>query len=382
MLTGCGKEQASAPAAPPPFEVGVVTLQPQSVTVTTELPGRVSAFLVAQVRARVDGIVLSRDFEEGARVTEGQRLYKIDPAPYQATLDSANATLQRAQANVVATQAQVQRLKALLGNSFASRQDYDNAVAANGQAVADVAAGKAAVQSAQINLGYTDVTSPITGIIGASEVTQGAFVRATDATLMATVQQTDPVYVDVTQSTVDLLRMRRELANGKMQGVGPDEAKVQLILDDGSAYALDGKLAFTDITVDPTTGSVKLRAIFPNPDRTLLPGMFVRARVQEGINDSALLVPQAGVSRDAKGNPTVMIVDGDNKVVVRAIAASRTYGANWIVESGLNPGDRVIVAGLQKVQPGAVVKPVEEPAQPADTANAAPAQPAGAPKMQ
>jgi membrane fusion protein (multidrug efflux system) len=370
-LAGCEKE-ASPPPPPAPFEVGVVTMRPQSVAVTTVLPGRVSPFLMAEVRARVDGIVERREFEEGARVKAGQLLYQIDPAPYQAALDSANATLQRAQANLAATQANAQRLKALVGRSFASKQDYDNAVAAYGQAMADVAAGKAAVEAAGINLGYTNVTSPITGTIGAAEVTQGAYVRASDATLMATVQQTDPIYVDVTQSTVDLLRMRRELANGQIQAVGPNEAKVKIYLDDGSVYPLDGKLEFTDITVDQTTGSVKLRAIFPNPDQILLPGMFVRAHLREGIDDHAILVPQVAVARDAKGNPTVMIVGADNKVEMRAITVSRTHGSNWVVDSGLNPGDRVIVAGLQKVQPGAVVKPVEQPPTPADTAAATP----------
>ncbi|QEX15334.1 hemolysin D [Hypericibacter terrae] len=380
-LTACEKKQSAPP--PAPFEVGVVTLQPQSVAITTELPGRVSAFLIAQVRARVDGIVQSRDFEEGAHVTAGQRLYQIDPAPYQAALDSANAMLQRAQANLVSTAAQEARFKALVASSDVSRQQYDNAVAANGQAAADVAAGKAAVEAAQINLGYTAVTSPITGTIGGAEVTQGAYVQASNATLMATVQQTDPIYVDVTQSTVDLLRMRRELANGQLQAAGPNEVKVQIILDDGTLYPLDGRLEFTDITVDLNTGSVKLRAIFANPDQVLLPGMFVRARLQEGIDEHALLVPEAAVARDAKGNPTVMIVDPDNKVVVRAIAVSRTQGPNWIVESGLNPGDRVIVAGLQKIQPGAVVKPVELPPAPAPTAAATPtAAPAGATQAQ
>jgi membrane fusion protein (multidrug efflux system) len=370
-LAGCEKK-ASPPPPPAPFEVGVVTMRPQSVAVTTVLPGRVSPFLMAEVRARVDGIVERREFEEGARVKTGQLLYQIDPAPYQAALDSANATLQRAQANLAATQANAQRLKALVGKSFASKQDYDNAVAAYGQAMADVAAGKAAVEAAGINLGYTNVTSPITGTIGAAEVTQGAYVRASDATLMATVQQTDPIYVDVTQSTVDLLRMRRELANGQIQAVGPNEAKVKIYLDDGSVYPLDGKLEFTDITVDQTTGSVKLRAIFPNPDQILLPGMFVRAHLREGIDDHAILVPQVAVARDAKGNPTVMIVGADNKVEMRAITVSRTHGSNWVVDSGLNPGDRVIVAGLQKVQPGAVVKPVEQSPTPADTAAATP----------
>lgn len=367
-LVGCGKEQPPPPAQP--FEVGIVTVHPRSVAVSAELPGRTSAILVAQVRARVDGIVLSRDFNEGAEVKAGQRLYKIDPAPYQAMLDSAKAALQRAQANLVSTAAQAERYKVLVTGNSVSRQGYDNAIAAYGQAAADVAAGKASVETAQINLGYTDVTSPITGIIGVSNVTQGAYVQASSATLMATVQQTDPIYVDVTQSTVDLFRLRREMANGQLQALGPNEAKVQLLLDDGSTYPLEGKLEFADITVDPTTGSVMLRAVFPNPDRVLLPGMFVRARLQEGTNDRAILVPEVGVARDAKGQPTVLIVGVDNKVELRAITTSHTEGSDWVVDSGLNPGDRVIVAGVQKVQIGMVVRPVEQPEAPISSAQA------------
>lgn len=359
-LAGCDKKPAPPPA-PAPFEVGVVTVHPQSVAVTTELPGRTSAYLVAQVRARVDGIVLRREFKEGAQVKAGQRLYKIDPAPYQAALDSAKAALQKAQANLASTAAQAARYKILVAANAVSKQDYDNALAAQGQAAADVAAGKAAVETARINLAYTDVTSPITGTIGISNVTPGAYVQASAATLMATVQQTDPIYVDVTQSTVDLLRLRRELANGQLQAAGPTEAKVQLVLDDGSVYPADGKLEFADITVDQTTGSVTLRAVFPNPNHILLPGMFVRARLREGVNDRAILVPEVGVTHDAKGAPTVLVVGPDNKVAVRSIATTRTEGADWVVDSGLNPGDRVIVAGLQKVQPGATVKPIEQP---------------------
>jgi membrane fusion protein, multidrug efflux system len=251
-----------------------------------------------------------------------------------------------------------------------SKQDYINAVAAQKQAAADVAAGKAAVEIARINLGYTNVTSPITGTIGASSVTPGAYVQASAATLMATVQQTDPIYVDVTQSTVDLMRLRRELANGQLQTAGPNAAKVQLTLDDGSVYPLDGKLEFADITVDQTTGSVRLRAIFPNPKQVLLPGLFVRAHLQEGVNDRAMLVPQVGVTHDAKGVPTALVVGPDNKVALRPLVANRTLGADWVVDGGLNPGDKVIVAGVQKARPGMVVKPVEQPAAPVAVRNA------------
>ncbi|WP_186144647.1 efflux RND transporter periplasmic adaptor subunit, partial [Burkholderia gladioli] len=275
-------------------EVGVVTVQPQSVPVVTELPGRTSAFLVAQVRARVDGIVLRREFTEGTDVKAGQRLYKIDPAPYIAALNSAKATLARAQANLASTNAQAARFKVLVAANAVSKQDYDNAVASAGQAAADVASGKAAVDTAQINLGYTDVLSPITGRIGISQVTPGAYVQASQATLMATLQQLDPMYVDLTQSSLDGLKLRQDIQSGRIKTSGPNAAKVKLVLEDGKTYPLEGKLQFTDVTVDQTTGSVTIRALFPNPNHVLLPGMFVRARIDEGSNDNAFLVPQIG----------------------------------------------------------------------------------------
>jgi membrane fusion protein (multidrug efflux system) len=372
-LAGCGSgsKVAQAQAQPQLFQVGVVTVHPQGVMVTTELPGRTSAYLVAQVHARVDGIVLRREFKEGAQVKAGQRLYQIDPAPYQAALDGAKAALQKAEANQVSISAQARRYKVLVAANAISKQDYDNAVAAQGQAAADVAAAKAAVETAQINLGYTDVRSPIGGTIGVSSVTPGAYVQASAATLMATVQQTDPIYVDVTQSTADLLRLRRELAGGQLQAAGPNEAKLQLVLEDGSVYPLPGKLEMTDITVDQTTGSVMIRGIFPNPRQVLLPGMFVRARLQEGYNDKAMLVPEVGVTHDAAGAPTAMIVNADNKVELRTISANRTKGGDWVVDSGLNPGDRVIVSGVQKVKPGMTVRAIEEPAAVAEASGAA-----------
>lgn len=369
-LAGC-KEQAPPP--PPPFEVGVVTVRPQSVAVTTELPGRTSPYLVAQVRARVTGIVLNRDFREGSRVKAHQSLFKIDAAPYKAALDAAKATLQKAEANLTSTTLQANRYKLLVASHAVSSQDYANAVAAQKQAAADVAGGRAAVEIARINLGYTDVTAPIEGIIGASDVTPGAYVQSSAATLMATVQQIDPIYVDLTQSTTDVMRMRGELADGRMQSAGPNEAKVQLVLDNGSVYPLPGRLEFTDITVDPSTGSVELRALFPNPQHLLLPGMFVRARLREGINDRAILMPEAGVTHDAKGDPTALVVGPDNKVELRNLVANRIHGADWVVDSGLKPGDRVIVAGIQKVRPGMTVRAVEQPTRPM-VASAAPVQ--------
>ncbi|SEA13201.1 efflux RND transporter periplasmic adaptor subunit [Paraburkholderia sartisoli] len=370
FLAACGQKQSAPPPQTP--EVGVVTVEPQVVPVTTELPGRTSAFLVAEVRARVDGIVLRREFTEGAEVKAGQRLYKIDPAPYIAALNNAKATLAKAQANLATTTAQASRYKVLVAANAVSKQDYDNAVAAQGQAAADVAAGKAAVDTAQINLGYTDVTSPITGRIGISSVTPGAYVQASQATLLSTVQQLDPVYVNLTQSSLEGLKLRREIQEGRLKTSGIHAAKVTLVLEDGRAYAETGKLQFSDVTVDQTTGSVTIRAIFQNKDRVLLPGMFVRARIEEGVNEKALLVPQIGVTHDQKGQPTALVVGPDDKVSLRQLVATTTYQSNWVVESGLNPGDRVIVQGTEKVRPGATVKPVaaQLPATPASGAEA------------
>lgn len=369
VLAACGQKQSAPPPQTP--EVGVVAVQPTSVPVVTELPGRTNAFLVAQVRARVDGIVLRREFTEGSVVKAGQRLYKIDPAPYIATLNNAKATLAKAKANLVTQNALVERYKVLVKANAVSKQDYDNAVAAQGQAQADVDAGKAAVDTAQINLGYTDVVSPITGKVGISQVTPGAYVQASQATLMSTVQQMDPMYVDLTQSSLDGLKLRREIEAGRLKTNGPDAAKVSLVLEDGRTYAQQGKLQFTDVTVDQTTGSVTIRALFPNPDRVLLPGMFVRARIDEGTNENAFLVPQVGVQHDQKGQATVLVVDKDNKVVPHPIVTSGTQGQDWVVESGLEPGDRVIVQGTEKVRPGATVKAV--------AANLPPPPPPGAP---
>ncbi|ALK32685.1 efflux RND transporter periplasmic adaptor subunit [Burkholderia plantarii] len=379
LLAACGKQDAAPP--PPAPEVGVVTVQPQAVPVITELPGRTNAFLMAQVRARVDGIVLRREFTEGSDVKAGQRLYKIDPAPYLATLNSAKATLAKAQANLVSTNAQAARYKVLVAANAVSKQDYDNAVASAGQAAADVASGKAAVDTAQINLGYTDVLSPISGRVGISQVTPGAYVQASAATLMSTVQQLDPMYVDLTQSSLDGLKLRQDIQSGRVKTAGPNAAKVSLILEDGRTYSTEGKLQFTDVTVDQTTGSVTIRAIFPNPNRVLLPGMFVRARIEEGVNDNAFLVPQIGVQHDPKGQPTALVVGQDNKVATHVLKTTGTYGQDWIVEGGLQAGDRVIVQGVAKVQPGMTVKPVaaQLPADPNAASDAGAAQaPAGA----
>ena len=358
-IAGCSGSKAatSAPAHSP--EVSVVTVHKTSVPMTTELPGRTSPMLVAQVRARVDGIVLRRDFKEGANVKAGQRLFQIDPAPYRAALDSANAMLARAQASLATAKALAERYKILLAGNGVAQQDYDNAIAAQGQAAADVATGQAAVQIARINLGHTDVLSPINGQIGPSAVTEGAYVQASAATLMATVQQIDPIYVDLNQSSVQGLQLRRDVASGRLKLNGPGQAEVTLFLEDGTQYPLAGSLQFTDITVDPSTGSVTVRALFPNPQAVLLPGMFVRARLDQGTNDNVVLVPQVGVTHDPGGKATALVVGADNKVAVRTIQATRTSGADWVVEGGLNDGEKVIVAGVQKVQPGAAVQAVE-----------------------
>ncbi|MCA8424835.1 efflux RND transporter periplasmic adaptor subunit [Burkholderia seminalis] len=369
FLAACGKKESAPPPQTP--EVGVVTVQPQAVPVFTDLPGRTSAFLVAQVRARVDGIVLRREFTEGSDVKAGQRLYKIDPAPYVAALNSAKATLARAQANLVTQNALVARYKVLVAANAVSKQDYDNAVATQGQAVADVTAGKAAVDTAQINLGYTDVVSPITGRVGISQVTPGAYVQASQATLMSTVQQLDPVYVDLTQSSLEGLKLRQDVQSGRLKTSGPGAAKVSLILEDGKTYSEAGKLQFSDVTVDQTTGSVTIRAVFPNPGRVLLPGMFVRARIEEGVNENAFLVPQIGVTHDQKGQAIALVVNASNKVEPRPLKTTGMQGQNWIVEGGLQAGDHVIVQGGEKVRPGAPVKTVEAQLAPAPDAASA-----------
>jgi membrane fusion protein, multidrug efflux system len=357
VLVACHGKQA-APAAATPVEVGVVTLTSTPVTLTKELPGRTSAYRVAEVRARVNGIVLKRLFVEGSDVKEGQPLFTIDPAPYQAALDSAKATLARAEANAANAKLTADRFADLVKDNAVSKQEYDNAMAGLKAGQADVAAARAAVDTARINLGYTKVTAPVTGRIGRSAVTEGAYVMAAQATLLATVQQLDPVYVDLTQSSVEALQLRRQLAEGKLQSAGKDQARVKLVFEDGREYGTPGALQFADVTVDPTTGSIALRALFPNPKKELLPGMFVRARLDQGVAPEALLVPQQGVTRDQKGLPTALVVNAQNKVERRQLVTDRAVGDAWLVTGGVKAGDRVIVEGLQKVRPGADVTAV------------------------
>jgi membrane fusion protein (multidrug efflux system) len=358
LLAGCDRSGAKSAAPAGPVEVGVITLAPTPVTLTKELPGRTSAFRIAEVRARVNGIVLKRLFTEGSDVKEGQALFAIDPAPYRAVLEGARAQLAHAEATLASNRMQAQRYTDLVAANAVSKQEYDNAVAALKASEADVAAGRAAVDSAKINLGYTTVTSPLSGRIGRSAVTEGAYVQQAQATLLATVQQLDPVYVDLTQSSAELLRLRRDLADGKLQGARRGEARVRLVLEDGREYGDPGALQFTDVTVDPGTGSVALRALFPNSRGELLPGMFVRARLEEGVNPQALLVPQVGIARDQKGLPTALVVNAEKKVERRQLVTERVVGDSWLVSSGVKPGEQVIVEGLQKVRPGAEVKPV------------------------
>jgi len=356
--TGCSR--SAAKAAPPsgPVEVGVVTLEPTPVTLTRELPGRTSAYRVAEVRARVNGIILKRLFVEGTDVKEGQPLFAIDAAPYRAALEGAKAQLARAEAQLANNKLLAERYTDLVSDNAVSRQEYESAMAALKASEADVAAGRAAVESAQINFGYTTVTSPVSGRIGRSAVTEGAYVQQSAATLLATVQQLDPMYVDVTQASADVLRLRRDLEEGKLRSAGKGQARVKLVLEDGREYALAGSLQFADVTVDPSTGSIALRALFPNPRKDLLPGMFVRARLEEGVNPEALLVPQQAVSRDQKGLPFALVVTPERKVERRPIVTDRAIGDAWYVTSGLKRGEQVVVDGQQKVRPGVEVKPV------------------------
>jgi membrane fusion protein (multidrug efflux system) len=367
FLTGCRKKEikpggAGMPGGP--IEVGVVSVVPTSVTLTQDLPGRISAFRMAEVRARVNGIVLKRLFTEGGEVQEGQVLYEIDPAPYQATLDSALGTLARAEANATTARLKEERFKQLLETRAISKQDYDDALANRRTYDADVLTGQAAVQAARINLDYTKVTSPLTGRIGISQVTEGAYVQANAATLLATVQQLDRVYVDVTQPSSEFLRLKRDLASGRLKADDAGLTRVKLIHENGDIYPEEGTLEADDVTVNANTNSVTVRAIFPNPRGELLPGLFVRARLEEGSSPNAILIPQFAVSRNAKGEPTTLVVGANNIAELRVLETSRAVGNQWLISSGLQPGDRVIVNNLQKVRPGAPIKPIAAPASP------------------
>ena len=354
FLVGCGAKSQQGPDPNAAVEVTAVAVRAQPVDLTVELSGRTSAFLVSDVRPQVGGVVKARLFEEGSFVRAGQPLYQIDPATYQAALSSANADLAEAQANQTAARLKADRYKALVSKGFVSRQANDDAQAAALQAAASVQAARAAVERARIDLGYTRVAAPISGRIGKSSVTAGALVTAGQPAPLAVIQNLDKIYVDVTQSSAELLKLRRDLAAGEIDR--PTSAKVNLILEDGSAYPLAGTLAFSDVTVDPGTGSVGLRAVFPNPDGALLPGMYVHARVSKGVAATGILAPQPAVSRNAKGQPTAYVVGPGDKAELRVLTLGQTIGDKWLVTAGLAPGERLITEGLQNIHPGSRVK--------------------------
>lgn len=358
--TGCERQTNAAGKTPsPPPEVAVELIQPQRVSIVSELPGRTSAFLVAEVRPQVGGIIQKRLFTEGSDVKAGEALYQIDPATYQATFNSAKAALAKAEASRDTLRLKAERHRELVKINAVSQQEHDNAVGALREAEADIEAAKAALETARINLAYTRVASPITGRIGKSSVTVGALVTASQANPLATVQQIEPIYVDVVQSSAELLRLRRILSEGALKGGGDKKAKVRLLLEDGTQYPLEGTFEFSDVTVDQSTGSITLRAIFPNPRFVLLPGMYVRAILEEGVREQAILAPQRGVTRNARGWPTALVVDDSEKVEQRILKVDRAIGDRWLVSEGLNPGDRLIVEGLQKVKPGSPVRVVQ-----------------------
>lgn len=364
LLTACSDAGSGpAPDAAPP-QVGVVTLQSQTVTLSRELPGRVQAAQIAQIRPQVSGIVLSRQFTEGGQVKAGETLYQIDPAPFAAALESAKAAKARASASLASSTAKANRYRELLKSKAVSQQEYDEAQAAALQANADLLTAQAQITTAQINLNYSKVLSPISGQVGKSSVTPGALVTAGQTDALATVTSLDPIYVDMTQSSSELLALKQALAKGQL-GQAANATVVSLTLEDGSVYPYQGTLQFSEVTVNPATGSVTLRASFPNPAQLLLPGMYVRAVVNEGEQTNAILAPQRGVTRNAKGEATAMVVDKDGKVAARLLQTSRTIGNQWLVSQGLSAGDQLIVEGLQKVRPGTPVQTV-----PADTAAA------------
>jgi membrane fusion protein (multidrug efflux system) len=363
LLAACGKSDAPAAGAPgaggpPPAEVGVITVAPQAIALSTELPGRLEASRVAEVRARAAGILQKRLFREGSDVAAGQTLFQIDSAPYRAAEGSAQASLARAQANLTQAAAQAERYKPLLEANAISKQDYINAVAAQKQAEADVASGKAAVQTAQINVGYASVTSPISGRIGRALVTEGALVGQGEATQLAVVQQINPMYVNFTQSTTEVLKLRQAIESGKFKrAAGADAASVQIVLEDGTVYAQSGKLLFSDLTVDPTSGQITLRAEIPNAKGLLLPGMYVRVRIEQAEATNGIVVPQQAVTRASAGD-SVMVVGQDGKVTPRPVKIGTSQNGKWVVLDGLQPGEMVMVDGFQKLRGTAPVKPV------------------------
>ncbi len=387
LLVGCGDKKPAAPAAgagaaPPPANVATITIAPEQVANVTELPGRLEAVRNAEVRARVGGIVQKRLFNEGSEVRAGATLYQIDPAPFQAAVSSADAVLARAEANLAQVNTRLNRYRALVDTNAISKQEFDDAQSAQKLAAADVAAAKATLDTARLNLSYATVTAPISGRIGRTLVTEGALVTANDPTALAVIQQLDPIYVTLTQSSVELAQLREKVAQSGQGGV---KTRLTLVTEDGNAYPHAGQLLFSEATVDPASSSVILRAQFPNAERRLLPGMYVRVRLEQGVRANTITVPQQAVMRTADGS-MVMTVDAEGKVALRPVKTGSAYGTRWIVTSGLKEGDQVIVEGLQKAKPGATVKaspwqPGGAPAGAAATSAApsAPAAPAAAP---
>ncbi|EGL6010965.1 efflux RND transporter periplasmic adaptor subunit [Salmonella enterica] len=354
LLAGCN-DQGDTQAHPGEPQVTIDVVETAPLAVTTELPGRTSAFRIAEVRPQVSGIVLKRNFTEGSDVEAGQSLYQIAPATYQADYDSAKGELAKSEAAAAIAHLTVKRYVPLVGTKYISQQEYDQAIADARQSDAAVVAAKAAVESARINLAYTKVTSPISGRIGKSNVTEGALVTNGQSTELATVQQLDPIYVDVTQSSNDFMRLRQSVEQGSLHKDSASST-VELVMENGQVYPLKGTLQFSDVTVDESTGSITLRAVFPNPQHSLLPGMFVRARIDEGVQPNAILVPQQGVTRTPRGDAMVMVVNDKSQVEARNVVAAQAIGDKWLISEGLKPGDKVIVSGLQKARPGVKVK--------------------------
>ena len=359
-LASCNDRSKKQAGPPPPTSVDVITMHPQSVALETELPGRMEAFLTAEIRPQVSGVVLKRLFTEGTDVVTGQQLYQIDPAPYRATYDTEIAALAKARASEVSAAAKLRRYRPLAQAEAVSRQDYDDATASEGEAVADISSAKASIESARINLAYTKMLSPLSGRIGRSSVTPGALVTANQTTVLATVTQLDPIYVDFTQSSALRLQLQQALASGRLRKDASGGVPIRLILEDGTPYDHLGELQFSEVTVTEATGTFVMRGLVPNPQKLLLPGMFVRGVLQEGINPSAFLVPQIAVSRNTHGDATVFKVGPDNKVKVAIIRTPRTTGGDWIVDKGIKNGDRIVVSGLQMVRPGGSVTPTEQ----------------------
>lgn len=358
FLTGCGQQSSANKKAPPTPEVAVVEVKPERVVITTELTGRTAANRIAEVRPQVGGIVQKRLFTEGSDVKSGQVLFQIDPAPFKAALDNARASLSKSEASMTSIRFKADRYKELLQDKAVSRQEYDDASAALKQTEAEIQYWKAMVETAGINLKYTSVKAPISGRIGKSNVTEGALVTANQASALAVIQQLDPMYVNVPQSTTELMQLRRHLEEGRLNREKNGHNKVRIFLEDNSQYPLPGELQFRDVSVDPASGTVNLRVTVPNPKGILLPGMFVRAIVEEGVNTKAILVPQQAVFRTPKGEPYALTIDGEGKVQQKMLALDRAMKDKWLVSSGIGAGDRVIVEGMQKVKPGASAKAV------------------------